>query len=366
MTRRLDTRTLNRTLLARQLLLHREQRSAEEAITHLVGLQAQNPTDPHIALWSRLEDFDTSSLDQLLLDRRTVRCWPMRKTVHLVTAADAKTLLPLLRPVAERTLRGGFGRDLDGVDLADVEALGRKLLTDEPRTRGALMPHLTQRWPDHDRNALSYAATIPLPLVQLPPRGLWGQNGPAMLTPADVWLDTPLDVDPRPDEIVLRYLSAFGPARNADISTWSGMTGVKEITERLRPQLRTYRDEDGRELFDAPDATLTEADRPAPVRFLPEFDNVFLSHKDRGRIVASSVSWIGSITVSRTVRKLLIDGFVDGEWDVSSENATTTLTIQPYRRLTGVEESDLTAEGARLLTLLAPGDVHDVVVKPPA
>ncbi|WP_205857588.1 winged helix DNA-binding domain-containing protein, partial [Phytoactinopolyspora endophytica] len=269
MTTRLTTRVLNRTLLARQLLLERKERAAEDVIEHLVGLQAQNPLDPHYALWARLTGFDPDELDQLLLSRQTLRCWPMRRTVHLVTAPDAKVLLPLTRPVAERTLRGGFRRQLEGLDLGEVAAVGRKLLEVEPRTRGELIPHLAQRWPDWDRQALGYAATIPLPLVQVPPRGLWGQRGKAVLTPADTWLGEPLDNDPAPDGIVLRYLAAFGPASNSDIRTWSGLTGIREVTERLRPRLRTFQDENGRELFDLPDAPLSEADVEAPPRFLP-------------------------------------------------------------------------------------------------
>jgi hypothetical protein len=202
--------------------------------------------------------------------------------------------------------------------------------------------------------------------VQLPPRGLWGQNGKAVLTPADAWLGEPMDADPNPDEVVWRYLAAFGPARNADIRTWSGMTGVREITERLRPRLRTFRDDHGRELFDVPDAPIADADEEAPVRYLPEFDNVFLSHDDRSRIIAPTVEWVGTITVNRPVRKLLIGGFVDAEWGVTSTDTTTTLTVQPYRRLTGREAADVTDEGARLLTFVAADKTHDIVLRPPA
>ncbi|NED98777.1 winged helix DNA-binding domain-containing protein [Phytoactinopolyspora halotolerans] len=366
MTAQLTTRGLNRTLLKRQLLLARETRAAEDAIEHLVGLQAQNPLDPHYALWSRLTGFAHDHLDRLLVDRRTVRCWPMRRTVHLVTARDARVLLPLTRPVAERALRGTFGRQLDGLNLDEIAEMGRKLLEEEPRSMGELIPHLSERWPERDRQALGYAATIPLPLVQLPPRGLWGQTGKAVLTLAEVWLGTPLESDPAPDEIVLRYLAAFGPAGTADIRTWSGLTGIKEITERLRPRLRTFRDENGRELFDVPDAPHADSDVEAPPRFLPEFDNVFLSHNDRARIVSPRVRRVGSITTARTVRKLLIDGFVDAEWSFTTADGNTTLTIQPYRSLAAAEQEAVAAEGAGLLEFAAPADRHDIVILPPA
>ncbi|AYY11431.1 winged helix DNA-binding domain-containing protein [Actinobacteria bacterium YIM 96077] len=366
MTARLTARNLNRTLLARQLLLDREQRPVADTVEHLVGLQAQNPTDPHYSLWSRLQDFDPGELNQLLLNRQVVRCWPMRRTVHLVTARDAKVLLPLTQPVALRTLRGNFRRRLEGLDLDEVAAFGRKLLEEQPRTRGDLIPHLTQRWPGYDRDALGYAATIPLPLVQPPPRGLWGQNGKAVLTPADTWLGDNLEPDPSPDTIVMRYLATYGPAGNADIRTWSGLTGVKEVTERLRPRLRTFRDNEGRELFDLPDAPLLDADEPTPVRFLPEFDNVFLSHADRSRIVGPDVGRVGAITADRTVRKLLIDGFVNAEWSLDSKGDETTLIVRPYRPLSPDEEADITSEGARLLTLVAPDGAHDITIHPPA
>lgn len=347
------------------MLLRREDRPVSATIEHLVGLQAQNPTDPYYALWSRLEGFAPDELARLLTERQAVRTWPMRRTVHLLTAQDARILLPLMQAVGERALLAGYRRQLEGLDLGEVAALSRKLLEEEPRIRPKLIPHLRERWPDHEPLILSYAATFLLPLVQLPPRGLWGRTGPAVLTTAEAWLGQPLDPDPSPDEVILRYLAAFGPASNADIRTWSGLTGVHEVTKRPEHQLRSFEDEDGRKLYDLPDAPLPDPDTPAPPRFLPEFDNIFLSHDRRNRIMGAAVR-PATITVNTTVLKLLIDGFVDAEWTVASEDGRSTLTIRPYRPLTGVEQEAVIAEGERLLAFVAPGEVHDIRFTAPA
>jgi hypothetical protein len=374
MTDRIGDRALNRALLARQLLLDRRRLPASDVIEHLVGMQAQEPMDPYYALSSRIEGFDPAELSRLIEERQAVRTWAQRRTVHLLTADDCLELLPLTHPVAARSLKSGFGRHLGDLDLSEVAGFARSLLEQEPRIRTALVPALEERWPGYDRQALSYAATILLPLVQLPPRGIWGKTGPARLTTAEAWLGRPLATVPSPDDLVLRYLAAFGPAGNPDIRTWSGLTGVREITERLRPRLRTFRDGAGRELLDLPDSPPPAPDTPAPPRFLPEFDNVFLSHQDRARIILAGVP-VSDLTVQRSVRKLLIDGFVAAEWtitrddgtrddgtrdDSTPDGGTATLLVEPFRRLSPEEVAEVTGEGLSLLDFAAPGASPEV------
>jgi hypothetical protein len=153
--------------------------------------------------------------------------------------------------------------------------------------------------------------------------------------------------------VVLRYLAAFGPASAADVRTWSGLTGLREVLDRLRPCLVTFRDDRGRELFDLPDAPRPDPETPAPPRFLPEYDNVFLSHADRSRIVADehrarlmTVNGVGPGT-------FLVDGFIRGTWRIKSTKEGATLLIDPLEPLSGHDRDALAEEGARLLAFAA-------------
>ena len=258
----LSPRAVNRALLARQLMLQRERRLAADAIEHLLGMQAQVPVDPYVGLWSRLEGFDPAELSDLLDARDAVRATLMRATIHLVSARDALFLRPLLQPVPTRTFNGQFGRKVDGVDRDALLAAGRALVEERPRTRAELRAELGARWPEHDAEALALAVTFMVPLVQVTPRGLWGRSGRATWATIEDWLGHPLEREPSFDELVLRYLAAFGPATAMDAQAWCGLTRLREVTDRLRPRLRAFRSEDGRELLDLPDARVRTPTRP--------------------------------------------------------------------------------------------------------
>ena len=322
-----------------------------EAIERLVGMQAQVPRDPYVALWSRLDRFRPEALAEPIAERRAVRMGLLRATLHLVTARDALGLRSVIDPVIQRVLhtQSPFGRRLAGLNVDELVSVATRLLEERPRTRAELGLLLTERWPDHDAASLSYAVTYLLPLVQVTPRGIWGRTGPAAFTTVEHWLGRPLETSVEPDEMVLRYLAAFGPSMVADVQTWSGLTGVRSVIERLRPRLRTFRDEHGRELFDVPGAPLPDEDTPAPTRFLPEYDNVLLGHKDRSRMVVldvrpwTEVGW-GSV---------LVDGFGSARWKVSREEDTAILRVEPFRKLSRVEKAGVSEEGERLLSFVA-------------
>jgi hypothetical protein len=206
----LSQRALNRALLERQLLLHRRRYSAAETIEHLVGMQAQEPGNPYIALWSRLEGFQPEELSQLITDRYAVRTSLMRATIHLVTAPDALFLRPLIAPVLERGFATSeFGRRLAGMDLSQILVTGRDLLAVKPMTSPELGRSLADRWPDADRASLAFAVGYLVPLVHVPPRGVWGRTGPVARTTLESWVGRPTDPDPPIDDLVLRYLAAF-------------------------------------------------------------------------------------------------------------------------------------------------------------
>jgi hypothetical protein len=336
----LDRRTLNRALLERQLLLRRHRRSAAATIEHLVAMQAQEPPSPYIGLWTRLEDFDPAELADLLTTRQAVRGWLMRSTLHLATARDYLAMRPFFAPVSERGLMSGFRRALDGVDLDELVAAARAVVEAEPMGGAAIGRALAERWPDRDPRVLGYAAGFLPPMVQLPPRGVWGERRRAVMTTAESWLGAPLAEGPSPDQTVLRYLAAFGPATPADVRAWSGLTGAAAIVERLRPRLRTFRDERGRELVDVPDAPIPDPDTPAPIRFLPVFDNAILAHDDRSRILADG--YPPRIADHPTV---LVDGFARGLWEIDDGQ----LIVRLFSDVTAADRAALEEEGERLL-----------------
>ena len=347
----LTRRVLNRTLLGRQLLLERVARPAESVIEHLVGMQAQEPPDPYLALWSRIEAFDPMELSRLIEERRAVRGSTLRTTLHLMTARDFLSLRPVLQDVLERAWRSSpFAKDLVGLDLGEVVAAGRELVEAEPLTTAQLAKALAERWPDRVPNSLAYASRFLLPIVQVPPRGLWGKKAAPKATTAEVWLGQPLGTDTAPDDAVLRYLAAFGPATVADIRTWSWLTGLRAVIDRLRPRLRTFRDEAGRELFDVEDGLLVDPDVPAPIRLLPQYDNIFLSHDDRSRILVDTIRvpdlvWRGGV---------LVDGFISGAWRIRRDQAHATMTIELVAPVTTGQRDELEAEASRAFAFIAP------------
>ncbi|WP_077797568.1 winged helix DNA-binding domain-containing protein [Streptomyces sp. JHA26] len=350
----LGIRALNRATLARQLLLRRAPVSAEDAVAHLVGLQAQNVKPPYYALAARLDGFGPEDLSAPMAGRRVARIVTLRSTIHTHTADDCLTLRPLVQAARDREL-GSFRKGLAGVDLDRLAVVARELVEAEPHTMGQLRRALLTEWPDADPQALAVAARCRLPLVQVTPRGLWGRSGQVTLTTAEHWFGRPAQPVPAPDGTVLRYLAAFGPASVKDMQTWAGLTRLRDAFERLRPRLLTFRAPDGTELFDLPDAPRPGPDAPAPPRFLPEFDNLLLSHADRTRLVPpehKGRTWRGNLAY----RVLLVDGFVAGLWKLGDG----ALVVEAFGRLTRAQRAEVVAEGERMLTTMHPGEAYDI------
>lgn len=363
----LGNRALNRATLQRQLLLRRAPKSAMSvrgAVEHLVGLQAQNVKPPYFALAARLDGFDPEELSALMASREVARLVTMRSTIHMHTAEDCLTLRPLVQAARDRELKQ-FRAGLAGVDLARLCALSRELVEEEPRTMKKLREALLKEWPDADPLALSVAARCVLPLVQVTPRGLWGRSGQVMLTTAEQWFGRTTEPAPAPDATVLRYLAAFGPASVKDMQIWSGLTRMREVFERLRPRLAVFQDENGVELFDIPDGPRPDAGTPAPPRFLPEFDNLLLSHADRSRLVPEEYrlrTWKGN----QAYPTLLVDGYLAGIWRLTEPDATATatatatVTVQAFGKLNRTQQAAVAEEGERMLSAMSSATAHDI------
>jgi hypothetical protein len=358
----LGTRQLNRTLLERQLLLRRSPLSPVRAVEHLAGMQCQEPPAPFYGLWSRLEGFDPASLVGLLESHAVLRTTLMRATLHLTTADDFLAWRPMHQAMLEKRFAGsGFMKQLDGLDVGEVVAAGRAELAETPGTTATLGRALAERWPGHDKAALAYAVRFIVPLAQLPPRGtsLERQGGQAVVAPVEELLGRPLAEETAPDALLLRYLAAFGPASVADMRLWSGLPGLAAAVERLRPGLRRFRDERGRELLDLPDAPIATGDEPAPPRFLPWFDNILLGHDDRSRVLPYGHR-LGVVGGSAFV---LVDGFARATWRIERDGDAATLRVQPLEPLELGD--DLIEEGERLLAFGSPSaSARRVVVEP--
>lgn len=362
-----STRTLNRTLLHRQLLLERSAMPPLQAVEYLVGLQAQLPLDPYTALWSRLDGFDPMVLSGHVARREAVRLVVMRGTLHLVTAEDARVLSPRMAPTLAKVFGGtAWGRQVRDLPSGEYEAFrgdARALLKAQPMTAAQLAKGMEERWsqiPEQARRSMTYI----LPVAQITPRGEWGKTLQPTWANLDDWLGKPLRKPIPLANLVRRYLAVFGPASVADFQNWSRLPAMRETFEGMRQQLRTYRSETGRELFDLPDAELVPEDVPAPVRFLPTYDNVVLGHDDRSRIVPPRHGKNAFITEDRNVGSVLVDGFVRACWTVSTTKKQATLAVETLAPTSKVEQRQIEAAGRALLAFAHPETAHEVTFRP--
>ncbi|MFI6478721.1 winged helix DNA-binding domain-containing protein [Nonomuraea sp. NPDC050663] len=356
MTSAIGLRALNRATLERQLLLRRHPMPALQAIEHLVGLQAQAPFPPYFGLWCRLSGFDPDHLSQLLLQRQAVRIVLMRGTVHLVSADDCLFLRPLMQPLLTRYLQSAYATRLAGVTHEEVLAAGEEMLATAPVTAAALGAALAERFPAAKAADLAQIMRSLAALVQVPPRAVWGKAGQTRYATAQHWIGRPLHADPTPEQLVRRYLAAFGPASVADMQAWSGLKGLREIFERLRPQLITLTAPSGTELFDLPDAPRPGDDVPAPVRLLAPFDNLLLSHADRTRVITDAQRQRVITINGQVLGTVLVDGFVAGTW--KRDKGVLTVELDDTQPPAVVDE--IAAEARALLAFAEPKAAHEI------
>jgi hypothetical protein len=347
-TETLTLRQLNRATLARQMLLERAETTTVAAVEQLAGMQAQEPKHPFIGLWTRVAGFQRDDLHTALQEREIVRATMMRATLHLVSASDYTRLRMPLQPMLTNAMRV-LGNHAEGLDLEQVLPAARALLAEQPLTFSELRPLLQEAFSKVNDRALGYATRCQIPLIMVPTADRWAFPTQAKFALAEDWLDRPIADDPSPDALVLRYLAAFGPATAADVQTWSGLQGMKAVLDGLRPQLATFRDEHGRELFDLPDAPRPDADVPAPPRFLPEFDNLVLAHADRTRVLADEHRGVVVTKNLRVRSTFLWDGVVRGTWEIKRKRVAATLHLAPFEPLPKGAADALAAEGEALL-----------------
>ncbi|GAA0590962.1 winged helix DNA-binding domain-containing protein [Actinomadura livida] len=360
MTETLSVRALNRATLARQLLLAREPLPVTEAVGRLLGMQAQEPKPPFLGLWTRLDGFQASDLNEALRDRSLVRATMMRATLHLMTSADYTAFRTTMQPMLDGALKV-LGDRAKGMDLEKVVPAARALLGQGPRTFNEIRALLQEQFPNVNDRALGYAVRLCVPLAMVPTQDRWGFSRTSQFTLADDWLGAPVADDPALEELMLRYLAAYGPASAADAQTWSGLPDSGAALERLRPGLHVYNDGRGRELFDLPDAPRPGEDVQAPPRFLPEFDSLVLAHADRRRVIADAHRPLLTTKNLRVRAVFLWDGFAQGIWETEYKRKVATLRLRPFDPLPKAALEELTHEGESLLRFLEP-DAKETIV----
>ena len=326
----LSLRQLNRTLLRRQFLLERHKHDCSQVIEALGGMQSQIPNPPYIGLWTRLDGFSKPQLTAALETREVARAPWIRSTLHLVTADYHQRFQAVIQPALARGLRSFFGARAKNLDIERLIAIAKPYLEAEEPAIGALRDKLQEHEPDEDKQAMAYAVRSCLPLVQVPPSGAWGVGTRATYTTAESWLGlaAPSDLP----ALFRRYLAAFGPADVMDFQTWTGMTSLKSRLNETLATLVVYRDEAGRRLYDLPDGLIVGEDVPAPIRFLPEYDNILIGHKDRSRILPEAQRKKVLVSAGRVLGSAIIDGFVAAIWRVEREKEQATLRVTLFEQ----------------------------------
>lgn len=354
MPQTLTDRQLNRATLARQWMLERADVAIPDAVAFLLGLQAQTSAGPYQGLWNRLRGFRHEDLTALILDKSLLRATTMRTTLHLHTATDMRVIRPAMQPVLDRAWTTTFRRRVGDIDPDAVQRRGVELLDAAPLTSGALGKRLAETWPDAEPLGLAQLLHCRETLIQIPPTRIWGHGGPPLLSRIETWTGASLGPAIDLPDLVLRYLAAYGPASVMDMQNWSGLTRLAAAFDVVKDQLVTYQGEDGRPLYDIQGGLLPDPDTPAPVRFMPEYDNVWLGFADRYRI-QPELARSRMMLVNGYIAAYTVDGFISGNWTVSRKKDLLTITILPFRALTKAESADVEAEAHAHGGFLADG-----------
>ena len=355
----LSLRALNRATLARQLLLEPSSLSPRVALERVGGPAGSVAKAPVYGAMDSARQFQT---------RRSVRaaapppCGTRDDDARHHPRGDVEGLSrdarrDPARADARRLAGQGARRQ---ARLEAVLAAARKLF-DAPHTFEEVRDALVAQFPEGNDRALGHVARMMLPLVMVPTDDPWPFPSVAEFQLAESWLGKPIPEATDPSELVLRYFAAFGPASVADVQSWSGLQALRAVVEKLRPKLRTFRDPRGRELFDLPDALRPDEDTPAPMRFLPEFDNVLLGYQDRARIMADAHKPYVFLAGLRVTSTVIVDGLVVATWRMDRTKKQSTIGVQLLEKLPKRTVAEIEKEAERVVKFMEPeAAAHDV------
>lgn len=364
MPQTLTDRQLNRATLARQWMLERSDIGIADAVAFLLGLQAQTSTGPYQALWNRIAGFRHEDLTALITDKSLLRATTMRTTLHLHTADDMRAIRPVMQTVLDRSWTATFRKRFADADHDAVHRRGIELLDAAPMTSGALGKGLAEAWPNSEPLALAQLLHCRETLIQIPPTRIWGHGGAPLLSRIESWTGKGLGDPIALPDLVRRYLAAYGPASIMDMQNWSGLTRLAPAFDALKGELLEFTGEDGRVLYDLPDGPRPDPDMPAPVRLMPEYDNVWLGFADRHRI-QPELARSRMVLVNGYVATYTVDGFISGNWTLARKKDLLTISILPFRQLSPSDAADVEAEAHATGAFLTDGQGQvDVEWKP--
>ncbi len=359
---KITLKELNRATLARQMLLERKDITPLAAVGKLCGMQAQMPRPPFLGLWTRLANFQPEKLSRLLERRKIVRASMMRCTIHLVTASDYLAFRPCLQGAFTKAMHGVLGRKRESLDVEDLVRGARKAFKTKDMTFKELGSVLGPQWPQHDPGTIRYAVRTHLPLVQVPTDHKWSFSNRPSFGLAEPWLGHKLDFGlDETATLFRRYLASFGPASIADFRMWSGLSGCQNLADREHGKLVEFVGEDGPTLFDLPRAPRPKSQVEAPVRFLPDYDNLILAHADRRRVVRDDYRSRLCLKNLRILPTFLVDGMVAGSWSMEGSKHRAELTIEAFHGLSGKVKADLKREGKKMLSFAFPDAAKQTV-----
>lgn len=361
---RVTLRELNRATLARQMLLERQAMKVPRAVAHLLGLQAQLPRPPFIGLWTRLEGLTRADVGRAIDSRAVVRATAMRGTIHLMAAPDFLAF----RASLQEGLDAGLHAILrERARTIDFRALNRAALAyfRSPHTFEDARTHLVKTFTGGDERALGYAARLSVPLVQVPGKDAWSFPAQADFVSAETWLGKPPAASSSLDALVLRYLAAYGPATARDAQAWLGVGGLDAVIEKLSPKLTRIDAGKGKPLYDLPDAPRPDADTPAPVRFLPEWDSMIVTRADE-RFVAKAHRPRVFLPGLRVAALVLVDGVAAGTWKIAATARKAALQIEAFGKWPAASRREVEMEGQALLRFVEPdAKTYDLVIELP-
>ncbi len=333
----LTRRELNRSLLARQLLLERARLPIPRALERIGGIQDQYAPNAYIRLWSCLEGFRRDDLTRALERRTVVQATLLRSTIHVVSKGDFWPFAVAIRAGQRDWWLRVRKPPPDERDLERTADELRALMADGPRRHDELVEVVGRSW----------GMVGPwLELVRAPPAGTWEQRRAHVFQTAERWIGPEdVEVEDALDHLVRRYLAGFGPASRTDIALWAGLK-VGHIAPALeRLSLRRFRDEQGKELLDLPRAPLPDPETPTPVRFLPTWDAVLLVHARRTGVLPERFRpLVFNTKTPQSVATFLVDGAVSGTWRYSGGR----VEVEPFERLDRAVARELREESARL------------------
>jgi hypothetical protein len=351
MTERVLTqRELNRSVLARQLLLKRARTPLPRALEAIGGIQNQYAPSGYLGLWTRLDKFARDDLTRALEQRSVVQGTLMRSTIHLVSSRDYWLFSAGIGPSRQEWWLRTHGKQFKDADLPAMAATLRRELAGGTLTRDEIAAVLSA----HGSTVWSGAW---VELVRVPPSGTWERRRADLFQLAEEWLGGREDVAEEDgiEHLLRRYLAAFGPGRVDETAKWAGVAAPKMRSTAERLELRRFRDESGKPLVDLPRAPIPAADTPAPVRFIPHWDATLLVHVRRTQILPERFrERIFHVKTPHSFATFTVDGGVAGTWRVDRSERKATLLIEPFEPLPRGVRRELEAEGAGLVRFHEP------------